>query len=67
MLGSVYFAAGMAAAKGLVERVPCKRRSSANSGAWLRRFDDVTGEENLRCKRNKQKNGNGKYFIIENK
>jgi len=23
--------------------VPCKRRSSVNSGAWLRRFDDVTG------------------------
>jgi len=22
--------------------VPCKRRSSVNSGAWLRRFDDVT-------------------------
>jgi len=25
--------------------VPCKRRSSVNSGAWLRRFDDVTGVE----------------------
>ena len=23
--------------------VACKRRSSVNSGAWLRRFDDVTG------------------------
>jgi len=23
--------------------VPCKRRSSVNSGAWLRRFNDVTG------------------------
>jgi len=23
--------------------VPSKRRSSINSGAWLRRFDDVTG------------------------
>ena len=23
-------------------QVPCKRRSSVNSGAWLRRFDDVT-------------------------
>jgi len=22
--------------------VPCKRRSSVNSGAWLQRFDDVT-------------------------
>jgi len=26
-------------------KVPCKRRSSVNSGAWLRRFDDVTGVE----------------------
>ena len=25
--------------------VPCKRRSSVNSGAWLRRFDDITGVE----------------------
>jgi len=25
--------------------MPCKRRSSVNSGAWLRRFDDVTGVE----------------------
>jgi len=25
--------------------VACKRRSSVNSGAWLRRFDDVTGVE----------------------
>jgi len=24
-------------------KVPCKRQSSVNSGAWLRRFDDVTG------------------------
>jgi len=23
--------------------VPCKRPSSVTSGAWLRRFDDVTG------------------------
>jgi len=23
--------------------LPFKRRSSVNSGAWLRRFDDVTG------------------------
>jgi len=29
----------------LVKRVACKRRSSVNSGAWLRRFDDVTGVE----------------------
>jgi len=27
------------------KRIPCKRRSSVNSGAWLRRFDDVTGAE----------------------
>ena len=25
--------------------VSCERRSSVNSGAWLRRFDDVTGME----------------------
>jgi len=25
--------------------VACKRRSSVNSGAWLRRFDDVNGVE----------------------
>jgi len=25
--------------------VPCKRRSSANSAAWLQRFDDVTAVE----------------------
>jgi len=23
--------------------VPCKRQSSINSGAWLRRFDEVNG------------------------
>jgi len=23
-------------------KVPCKRQSSVNSGAWLRRFDDIT-------------------------
>ena len=34
-----------------VRRVPCKRRSSVNSGAWLRRFDDVTGvaKTNIMC------------------
>jgi len=26
-------------------KVLCKRRSSVNSGAWLWRFDDVTGVE----------------------
>jgi len=25
--------------------VPCKRQSSVNSGAWLRKFDDVSGVE----------------------
>ena len=25
--------------------VPCKRQSSVNGRAWLRRFDDVTGVE----------------------
>jgi len=29
----------------LVFLVACKRRSSANSGAWLRRFDDIIGVE----------------------
>jgi len=24
-------------------QVPCERRSSVNSKAWLRRFDDITG------------------------
>jgi len=48
-------------------KVACKRRSSVNSGAWLRRFDDVTGVEK-RCvakgiKRNK---ANEKFFIIAN-
>jgi len=28
--------------------VPCKRWSAVNSGAWLRRFDDVTGVEKSR-------------------
>jgi len=26
-----------------VTQVPCKRRGSINSGAWLQRFDDITG------------------------
>jgi len=49
-------------------KVPCKRQSSVNSGAWLRRFDDVT-----RVKKTSAANGiNGKkakekYFIIANK
>jgi len=30
----------------LWQKVPCKRRSSVNSGAWLHRFDDVTRVEN---------------------
>jgi len=25
----------------ILQLVPCKRRSSVNSGAWLQRFDDV--------------------------
>ena len=28
-----------------VKKVSCKRRSSANSGAWLQRFDDITRVE----------------------
>jgi len=31
-----------------MEWVPCKRRSSVNSGAWLWRFDDVTAVEKSR-------------------
>ena len=40
--------------------VACKRRSSVNSGAWLRTFDDVTAVEKLHCKRNKWKKSKGK-------
>jgi len=42
ILQQCHHAACIAASK-LQFAVPCKRRSSVNSGAWLRRFDDVTG------------------------
>jgi len=34
-------------------KVPCKRRSSVNSGAWLRRFDYVTGVEKVALQKQK--------------
>jgi len=48
--------------------VPCKKRSSVNSGAWLRRFDDVTGlEKSCIAKGINGKKAKEKYFIIANK
>jgi len=47
--------------------VACKRRSSVNSGAWLRRFDDVTGvEESCVAKGINRKKAKEKYFVIAN-
>ena len=47
--------------------VPCKRRSSVKSGAWLRRFDDVTGvEKSCVGKGVNGKRAKEKYFIIVN-
>ena len=44
-------------------RVPCKRRSSVNSGAWLQRFDDVTGvEKSCFVKAIKRKKSEGKML-----
>jgi len=46
-------------------RVACKRRSSVNSGAWLRRFDDVTGvEKSCVAKSKKGKIVKEKFCII---
>ena len=48
-------------------RIACKRRSSVNSGAWLRRFDDVTGvEESCVAKGINRKKAKEKYFDIAN-
>jgi len=45
--------------------VACKRRSSGNSGAWLRMFDDVTGmEKSCVAKAKKGKKVKEKCFII---
>jgi len=45
--------------------VPCKKRSSVNSGAWLRRFDDVTGvEKSCVAKAKKEKKLKLKFCII---
>jgi len=49
------------------EKVTGKRRSSVNSGHWLRRFDDVTGvEKSCVAKGINRKKANEKYFIIAN-
>ena len=47
--------------------VACKRRSSVNSGAWLWRFDDVTGvEKSCVAKGVNRKKAKEKYlFIVE--
>jgi len=48
--------------------VACKRRSSVNSGAWLRRFDDVTGVEKSNVAKGINiKKAKEKYFITANK
>jgi len=49
------------------KEVPCKRRSSVNSGAWLRWFDDVTGvEKSYVAKGINGIKAKAKYFIIAN-
>jgi len=48
--------------------VPYKRKSSVNSGAWLQRFDDVTGvEKSCIAKGINRKKAKKKYVIIANK
>jgi len=48
--------------------VACKRRSSVNSGAWLRRFEDVTRvEKSCVAKGINIKKAKEKYLIIANK
>ena len=48
--------------------VPCKRRSSVNSGAWLGKFDDVTRMgKSCVAKGISGKKEKEKYFIIANK
>jgi len=49
-------------------RVSCKMRSSVNSGAWLRRFGDITRvEKNCVANGINRKKAKEKYFIIINK
>jgi len=51
-----------------LKKVACKRRSSVNSGAWLRRIDDVTGvEKTCVAKGINRKKAKEKYLIIANK
>jgi len=48
--------------------VACERRSSVSSGAWLRRFNDVTGvAKSCVAKGINTKKAKGKYFIIARK
>jgi len=48
--------------------VSCKRWSSVNNGAWLRRFDDVTGmEKSCVAKELNKKKAKEKCLIIANK
>jgi len=50
------------------EKVLCKRRNSVNTGAWLERFDDVTGvEKSCIAKGINAKKAKEKYLIIANK
>jgi len=45
--------------------VACKRQSSVNSGAWLRRFDGITGvEKSCVAKSKKGKIVKEKCYII---
>jgi len=49
-------------------KVACERRSSINSGAWLRRFDDITRvEKSCVAKGINRTKAKEKYFIIKNK
>jgi len=49
----------------IVLKVACKRWSSVNSRAWLRRFDDVTGvEKSCVAKSKKAKKVKEKCCII---
>jgi len=47
--------------------VGCKRQSSINSRAWLRRFDDVTRVEKSCVAKTNKKKAKEKYFNIANK
>jgi len=43
-------------------KVACKRQSSVNSGAWLRRFDDITRVENSCIALQKTEKSEGKML-----